>query len=255
MLRVKAEFPINLWPNAAQAYHHWIRTSLAENKPYDRFVRELLTSSGSNFRVPQVNFYRAVEGRQPQRIAQAVALAFMGSRAEKWPKGRLADMGAFFTKIGYKSTAEWKEEIVFFDRARRRPRTPARRRTPSFPMARRSGSRGTSDPREVFADWLLDAKNPWFARAIVNRVWSWLLGRGIVHEPDDIRADNPPVNPELLAFLERELVESPLRPEALYRLILNSQTYQLSSIARSDRRTRPRRISPTIRCAAWKRRC
>ena len=63
LLRVKAEFPINLWPNAAAAYHRWIRESLRENKPYDQFVRELLTSSGSNFRVPAVNFYRAVQSR------------------------------------------------------------------------------------------------------------------------------------------------------------------------------------------------
>ncbi len=115
LLRIKAEFPINLWPNAAQAYHRWIRTSIQENKPYDRFVRELLTESGSNFRVPPVNFYRALQSREPQAIAQAVALTLMGTRAEKWPKERLAGMAAFFSQIGYKSTAEWKEEIVFFD--------------------------------------------------------------------------------------------------------------------------------------------
>ena len=118
LLRVKAEFPINLWPNAAQAYHRWIRTRIKENMPYDRFVREMLTASGSNFRVPQVNFYRAVQSKEPQAIAQAVALTFMGARAEKWPKERLAGMAAFFSQVGYKSTAEWKEEIVFFDPAK-----------------------------------------------------------------------------------------------------------------------------------------
>ena len=103
LLRIKAEFPINLWPNAAQAYYHWIRTSIRENKPYDRFARELLTSSGSNFRVPPVNFYRAIQSRQPSAIAQAVALALMGARAEKWPQERLAGMSVFFSKIGYKA--------------------------------------------------------------------------------------------------------------------------------------------------------
>ena len=63
ILRIKAEFPVNLWPNAAQAYHRWVRESIAENKPYDQFARELLTSSGSNFRVGPVNFYRAVQNR------------------------------------------------------------------------------------------------------------------------------------------------------------------------------------------------
>ncbi|OQA02783.1 MAG: hypothetical protein BWY69_00857 [Planctomycetes bacterium ADurb.Bin401] len=69
ILRVKAEFPINLWPNAVQAYHHWIRDSIKSNMPYDKFAYELLTSSGSNFRVPQVNFYRAVQHKQPSSIA------------------------------------------------------------------------------------------------------------------------------------------------------------------------------------------
>ena len=81
--------PINLWPNAAQAYHHWVRASLAENKPYDRFVRELLTSSGSNFRVGPVNFYRAIQNRTPEGITGAVALTFMGSRVDSWPHDRL----------------------------------------------------------------------------------------------------------------------------------------------------------------------
>jgi len=73
LLRVKSEFPINLWPNAVQAYHRWIRTCVKENVPYDRFVREMLTASGSNFRKSQVNFYRAVQSRQPQALAQAAA--------------------------------------------------------------------------------------------------------------------------------------------------------------------------------------
>jgi len=88
------------------------------------------------------------------------------------------------------------------------------------------------DPREVFADWLIDPKNPWFTRNIANRVWVWLLGRGIIHEPDDARPDNPPSNPELLALLERELITNQYDLKHLYRLILNSKTYQLSSISK-----------------------
>ena len=90
------------------------------------------------------------------------------------------------------------------------------------------------DPREVFADWLITPKNPWFTRNIVNRVWAWLLGRGIIHEPDDIRDDNPPSNPELLAYLEKELIAGHYDLKHLYRLILNSQTYQFSSMPRSN---------------------
>ena len=229
ILRIKAEFPINLWPNAAQAYHRWVRTSLRENKPYDRLVREMLTATGSNFRVPEVNFYRAVQSRDPQTVAQAVALAFMGARVEKWPKDRLAGMAVFFSRIGYKSTAEWKEEIVFFDRGKARTEPAAA----SFPDGMPTTLPPEQDPREVFAQWLVSAKNPWFVRNIVNRVWSWLLGRGIIHEPDDIRADNPPGNPELLATLERELVSARWDLKHVFRLILNSKTYQLSSVPRS----------------------
>jgi hypothetical protein len=90
------------------------------------------------------------------------------------------------------------------------------------------------DPREVFAGWLTGTNNPWFARNIVNRTWSWLLGRGIIQEPDDIRPDNPPSNPELLACLEKELVSSGYDLKHIYRLILNSKTYQLASIPKTD---------------------
>jgi hypothetical protein len=229
LLRVKAEFPINLWPNAAQAYHRWIRTSIRDNKPYDQFARELLTSNGSNFRVGPVNFYRAMQNRDPQGIAQTVALTLMGARADRWPTNHLAGLAAFFAQVGYKSTAEWKEEIVFWN--------PAATNAPAvgvFPGGKQIRLTGDRDPREVFADWLIDPKNPWLARNLVNRVWAWLLGRGIIHEPDDIRPDNPPSNPELLALLEREFVASKYDLKQLYRLILNSQAYQLASIPQSD---------------------
>ena len=236
LLRVKAEFPINLWPNAVQTYHRWIRTCIRENVPYDRFVRELLTSSGSNFRVPQVNFYRAIQSKEPQAIAQAVALTFMGVRADKWDKDRLSGMAAFFSQVAYKGTVEWKEEIVAFD-----PNAAAFRPNSSdglravFPDGSPVTLSADTDPRRVFADWLIEAKNPWFARNIVNRVWSWLLGRGIIHEPDDIRPDNPPVNPKLLAYLEKELISHKYELKHIYRLILNSTAYQLSCIAKTDK--------------------
>jgi Protein of unknown function (DUF1553)/Protein of unknown function (DUF1549) len=231
LLRIKAEFPINLWPNAAQAYHHWIRARLQEDEPYDRWVRELLTASGSNFEVPQVNFYRAIQSREPQTIARAVALTFMGARAENWPSNRLSNMAAFFSNVGYKQTKEWKEEIVFFDPASTNAdAVVGAPRTATFPDGTTILLQPGQDPRGVFANWLTEARNPWFARNIVNRIWSWLLGRGIIQEPDDIRADNPPSNPELLAYLERELVSSGYDLKPIYRLILNSETYQLSSI-------------------------
>jgi hypothetical protein len=232
LLRVKAEFPINLWPNAAQGYYHWIHTSIRDNKPYDQFARELLTASGSNFRDPPVNFYRAMQNREPAGVAQTVALTFMGTRAEKWPTNRLTGMAAFFSLIGTKATGEWKEEILFFDATKR---TNDLWRSAVFPDSTLAALSTERDPRGVFADWLIDSKNQWFARSMANRVWCWLMGRGIIQEPDDIRPDNPPSNPQLLAYLEKEFVHSHYNVKHLYRLILNSQAYQLSSISRSDK--------------------
>ncbi|MCX7008290.1 MAG: DUF1553 domain-containing protein, partial [Kiritimatiellaeota bacterium] len=263
ILRIKAEFPVNLWPNAAQAYHRWVHAAITENMPYDKFVRELLTSSGSNFRVGPVNFYRAIQNRTPEGIGAAVAQTFMGSRTDSWPKDRTAGMTAFFSEIGYKPTSEWKEEVVFWDplkasavpgnaapgRAAIVPPPPAPGSSTNtnvvvvltlptnsppqealFPDGKKVKLSPDTDPREVFADWLITKKNPWFTKAIVNRVWYWLLGRGIVQEPDDIRPDNPPSNPKLLAYLEDELTSSHYDLKQLYKLILTSKTYQLSSI-------------------------
>jgi hypothetical protein len=228
LLRVKAEFPINLWPNAVQAYHRWIRDCLRQNMPYDEFARTMLTSSGSNFRVPQVNFYRAIQGREPSAIAAAVGLTFMGVRLDKWPEARRSGMEAFFSRVAYKQTAEWKEEIVYLDPAATGSLEAV------FPDGVTVQVQSGKDPRVVFADWLTTPENPWFARNIVNRIWAWLFGRGIIHEPDDIRPDNPAVHPRLLVYLQKELVKADYDLRHVYRLILNSRTYQQSSVPRSE---------------------
>ena len=131
LLRVKSEFPINLWPNAVQAYARWIRTAIRDNKPYDQFARELLTASGSNFRVGPVNFYRAVQspaeggaagailGKDPRAIAAAVALTFLGARFDKWPRERQEGMAAFFSQVGYKGK---KRSSISTGRSRARRR-------------------------------------------------------------------------------------------------------------------------------------
>jgi hypothetical protein len=261
VLRIKAEFPVKLWPNAAQAYHRWVWESIARNKPYDQFARELLTSSGSNFRVGPVNFYRAIQNRTPEGIATAVGLTLMGTRIHLWPEDRRAGLAAFFTQVGYKPTSEWKEEIVFWDplhstaiagssaagqdaiakavtATNQIPQGLAEPLSENGPLAAvfPDGTAVTippnRDPREVFAEWLLRPENPRLARAIVNRTWAWVMGRGIIHEPDDLRDDNPPCNPELLDYLQQELVAKGYDLKHLTRLIFTSTAYQFSSMPR-----------------------
>lgn len=261
ILRIKAEFPVKVWPNAAQAYYRWVWESIARNKRYDQFARELLTSSGSNFRVGPVNFYRAIQNRTSEGIAAAVALTLMGSRIHFWPEDRRAGMAAFFSQVGYKPTSEWKEEIVFWDPLKSvevpgstapgldavAKAVTATNQIPQglaqpisengplpamFPDGIKTTIPPDRDPREVFADWLIRPENPWFAKNIVNRTWAWIMGRGIIHEPDDIRENNPPSIPELLAYLEKEFVASGYDLKHLKRLIFTSTTYQFSSVPR-----------------------
>ena len=229
LLRIKAEFPINLWPNAAQGYHRWIHDAIRDNRPWNDVAHDLLTASGSDFENPPVNFYRAMQNRTPSGIAQTVALTLLGERTEHWPSNDLACLAVFFANVGYKYTSEWKEEIVFFNPAATNVGAlnglPLDAVLPDGSKVRLSPDQ---DPRTAFAGWLV--KDPQFARNIVNRAWSWFLGRGIVQEPDDFRADNPPANPELLAYLEKEFVSSGYDFKQLCRLIMNSRTYQLASI-------------------------
>ncbi|MGZ0654818.1 DUF1553 domain-containing protein [Coraliomargarita sp. W4R72] len=223
LLRVKSEFPINLWPNAAQAYHEWIYQSLLDNKPYDIFARELLTSSGSNFRQPAVNFYRALQGKDPASLAQAAALTFLGTRLENWSAVERANLELFFSRVAFKPTAEWKEEIIYLD-----PSSYSQLKL-TTPDGRTLQMPRNGDPREFFANWLIAPDNQWFARTLVNRQWAWLMGRGIIHEPDDIRPNNLPTHPELLHYLEQQLIQSDYDMKHIFRLILNSRCYQQSS--------------------------
>lgn len=226
-LRIKSEFPINLWPNAVQAYSQWVLDALRENMPYDQFARALLTASGSNFRNPPVNFYRAVQGKDAESLAGAVALTFMGTRLEKWPPVERLALESFFEDVAFKPTSEWKEEIVHRD-----PSVYAAAEL-TLPDGQAVQVPAGADKRMAFTNWLITPDNDWFVKAAVNRQWAWLMGRGIIDEPDDIRADNPPVNPELLDYLCAVFVQSGYDLRALQRTIINSRTYQQSFIPQS----------------------
>ncbi len=241
LLRIKSEYPVKVWPKAVAIYYKWLHDSLAQNKPYNQLVTELLTANGSDFRNPAVNYYRAMQDHDAQTIGDTTALIFMGARigcarchshpTESWTVKDDLALAAFFSRIRYKSTLEWKEEIVYAD-VRVSLRDPKSRAvvTPKFLAGPTAEVAKDEDPRARFAQWLTAPDNPWFARNVVNRIWFWMMGRGIVHEPDDMRATNPPENPELLDHLARELVTHNYDLQHIYRLILNSRTYQTSSV-------------------------
>ncbi len=240
LLRIKSEYPVRVWPRGVLTYYRWVRGCIAANKPYDQFARELITANGSDFQVGPANYYRAVQKREPLNYAEATSVLFLGARldcvhchahpAESWDQDDGLGMAAFFSKVAIKATQEWKEEIVFFNQygavwhPKRRDYV-----NPKFLGGEVLDMPHDQDPRPRFAEWLTSPQNPWFAKVMANRVWYWLLGRGIVHEADDFRSTNPPSNPELLDYLTQEFVDHKFDVKHLFRLILNSKTYQLSS--------------------------
>ena len=240
LLRIKSEFPINLWPNATQAYHLWVSDAVRKNMPYDAFARALLLGSGSNFRQPESNFYRALEAKTPATIAKTVALTWIALRFDDLPAAVKTDFMAFFSSIDYKKTLEWKEEIVVI-----KPMTETV--TTRFPDGTPVTLRPGVDPRAVFTDWLLSPENPWFARAAVNRAWARFFGRGIIEPVDTITSTD--VSP-VLDFLASEFIASGYDMRALYRIILNSRTYQQSSLPPSTAASATTSVTPSI---AWAR--
>ncbi len=224
LLRIKSEFPINLWPNGAAVYHRWILESIRHNCPYNQFVSTLLTSSGSNFRNGPCNFYRAIQMRDTDSIAGTVATIFLGINYDTLPSPEQKNMQTFFSRIAYKGTAQWKEEIVYWDRR------PLDVKEVVFPDGSRQVMPLNKDPRDIFVDWLIRPENKAFNYCIVNRIWTWLFGRGILLESPDSNADIVSICPELMDYLSKELVDNKYDLKHIYRLILNSRTYQQSSL-------------------------
>ncbi len=227
-LRVKAEFPINLWPNAAQAYHRFIYKSLADNVPYNEMVRRVLVSTGSNFRCGEVNFFRAMQAKNPEGIAAAVALSFMAMRYEALPKEKQQNMSAFFSRVAYKSTKEWKEEIVYDNPAKVAP----------FKGKFLDGTEISLDanqkPRVAFAQWLCEKGNPYLSRAIVNRMWTWLFGTSIVSPVDDMFAKREKACEKLLDVMAKDFEESNFDIKKFCKNVVMSRAYQQSSIPQSE---------------------
>ena len=234
MFRIKSEFPINLWPNAVQAYHRYFLNNARLDRSFYDVTRELLTSNGSNFRVPAANFFRAAANRTPEGLASSTALTLLGMRYENLSANRQKALAGFFSRIKYKSTNEWKEEIVFCNPE---PAVVEAGTPDGVDFVINSPEQ---DPRQVFADWLLAPGNRYFARAYVNRVWGWFFGRGIVDPVDDMPlpenfwnkigiskiSGSQPSNPELLDFLADYFIRNNGSTRKLVGLIMSSRAYQ-----------------------------
>ncbi len=187
-----------------------------------------MLGAGSDFRDGPANFYRAISPpRGPADRADAVARLFLGQHLDSFSPQVKKDFIIFFSKLAMKKSAEWKEEIIYWDR------TPLEEKPTRFPDMSPVVINDDEDPRDVLARWLVNKENHQFNYAIVNRIWYWLFGQGIVHEPDDFRPDNQPVYSDLLPFLESELVASNYSLKHIIRLIMNSHVFQQSSIART----------------------
>lgn len=214
ILRIKSEFPSNLWPNGVQAYNRWIYEHLMNNTPYDQMVRELLLSEGSNFRSPAVNFYRGFQKRTPENFYKNINLLFLGNR-------NCTDNGHLcFSQVNFKSTKEWKEEIVYIDYDMVVP-------WQNITLSDGTDIKVTADTdwREEYVNWLTSRENRRFAEVMVNRMWYWVFGKGIVNEPDDWRADNHPSDPKLLKELTDYFIKHNYNLKALMRKILLSDRF------------------------------
>lgn len=220
------------------AFRQWIRDAIASNQPYDDFARELLTSIGSTFRSPAANYFRVND--DPKLAMETTTQLFLGVRMvcaqchdhpfEKWTQNQYYQLAAFFAAVGMKPGFDADEQIVYLKRSGNDIKHPKTNKVVDAEYLIASAGlpqiADFRDRREALAEWLTSAENPFFAKAIVNRVWSYFLGRGIIEPVDDIRGSNPPINPALLDALERDFVASGFDLRHLIRAIVNSRTYQ-----------------------------
>ncbi len=224
--------------NAMWSYYNWIRSSVADNKPWDQMAREILTASGNTLDNGAANYY--VLHKNPIDVSENVAMTFMGFSMtcarchnhplEKWTQKDYYQMANLFSRVAVKNGPDRGDLIVYPARSGEInhprlnvPLAPRPLDGPSLPLD------ADRDRRQFFADWLVAPENPFFARAVVNRVWKNFMGRGLVEGVDDIRDANPPSNPALLEALTRDFVAHRFDLRHLVRTIMNSTTYQLSS--------------------------
>jgi hypothetical protein len=221
------------------AFHSWIRDSFYDNKPYDQFVREILTASGEITQNPPTAWYREVN--QAQEKLEDTAQLFLATRLkcaqchhhpyERWSQRDYYQFSAFFSRVGRKSGGYPEEESIYHKSGRASATHPKSKEnlSPAGLGATPVSLEPEEDPRTALAEWITQPENPFFARALVNRYWKHFLNRGLVEPEDDMRDTNPPTNPELLEALAEHFVSSGFDLKDLVRQICRSRTYQASA--------------------------
>lgn len=218
-------------------YHRWVERAIASNMPYDEFARQLLTAAGSTHANPPANFYRTATDTND--CVETISQVFLGARLqcakchnhpfERWTQDNYYGMAAFFNRVQRKQTPKPDEMFIWASQAGEvtQPRT-GRQMKPWLPLKGDVENAQVDDRRVLFADWLTQKDNPFFGKIEANRIWSHLLGRGIVDPPDDFRDSNPPSNAALLDALAKDFAEHGYDRKHVIRTILNSRTYQAS---------------------------
>jgi hypothetical protein len=221
---------------------NWLAEGFNRNKPWDRLVAELLTSTGTQEQNGAVTFFLA--HRSPDRLNDTVCRVFLGIQLQcaqchnhpytGWKRTEYWGMAAFFAKVddgAAKKLAKGPTPNVMEASAVQKKRLPdsALDAAPKF-LEGEAPNLNSKDPyRPALARWLTSADNPYFAKAMVNRVWAQLFGRGLVDPVDNLMKDNPPSHPELFEALAQQFIRSDFDVKYLVRAICNSQAYQRSS--------------------------
>jgi hypothetical protein len=241
----------SLDPEGMRAFYGWLREGFRQDKPLDQFARELLTAAGSTYDHPATAYYRRT--RSPDELAETTAQLFMGVRLgcakchnhpyDQWKQTDFHAMAAYFARVDRET--KYKPRRQRFDAkeingdeilvvkpagewnnpATDQPAQPVMLGDPSSVPAA-----DTADRRPALASWLTRPGNPFFARAMTNRIWYHVMGRGIVDPVDDFRQSNPPSNGPLLQALADDFAARGFNLRYLVATIMKSGTYQLSSV-------------------------
>lgn len=250
-----AEHWSNLWgdmlrPNpyrvgikAVLNYDHWFRQRFRENQPYDEFVTELVTATGSTWTDGGVTLFR--DRRSPDEVTTLVSQLFLGIRLEcakchhhpfeKWGQDDFYGFAAFFAKVGRKGTglsppiSGGEEMILPTGKGSVKHPLTGEVLGPKTLFGETPEIGAEEDPRVALTQWMTSDSNDYFAKVQVNRVWTQMMGRGIVEPVDDMRSTNPPINEALLDALANHFRESGFDNKSLIRVITNSYVYSLSS--------------------------